>query len=164
MFEEALHKLEMLENMISMTGNPEIETMSKFLYERIKNHDSYLVFLGETSSGKSSVINGLLQAPILPMKANPSTAAITEIELNDSCSNEDFYAINKNATIEKINHNLFLQLSEHPDDNLKRLKVVKNVGQTSLNNLRIFDTPGYGSIVAEHEEVLKDFLTTIQKH
>ena len=158
MFEEALHKLEMLENMISMTGNPEIETMSKFLYERIKNHDSYLVFLGETSSGKSSVINGLLQAPILPMKANPSTAAITEIELNDSCSNEDFYAINKNATIEKIDHNLFLQLSEHPDDNLKRLKVVKNVGQTSLNNLRIFDTPGYGSIVAEHEEVLKDFL------
>ena len=31
MFEEALHKLEMLENMISMTGNPEIEIMSKFL-------------------------------------------------------------------------------------------------------------------------------------
>lgn len=64
MFEEALHKLEMLENMISMTGNLEIETMSKFLYERIKNHDSYLVFLGETSSGKSSVINGLLQARV----------------------------------------------------------------------------------------------------
>lgn len=144
--------------MVSMSGDPEIEIMAKFLYERIKNHDSYVVFLGETSSGKSSVINGLLQAPILPMKANPSTAAITEIELSDSCSNEDFYAINKNATIEKIDHNLFLQLSEHPDNNLRRLKVVKNTGKTSLNNLRIFDTPGYGSIIEEHEEVLKEFL------
>ena len=27
-----------------------------------------------------------------------------------------------------------------------------------LKYARIFDTPGYGSIVAEHEEVLKDFL------
>ena len=82
MFESSINKLEMLEQLVSMTENSEIETMSKFLYERIKHHDSYVVFLGETSSGKSSIINGLLGAPVLPMKANPSTAAITEIELN----------------------------------------------------------------------------------
>lgn len=158
MFEDSIRKLEMLEQLVSMTGNPEIEAMSKFLYERIKHHDSYVVFLGETSSGKSSVINGLLRAPILPMKANPSTAAITEIELSNQCSDDEFYAINKNATIEKIDFDLFLQLSEHPDENLKRLKVKKNIGKTSLDNVRIFDTPGYGSIVAEHEEVLKEFL------
>lgn len=158
MFEESLKKLEMLEYLVSMTGNSEIEAMSKFLYERIKHHDSYVVFLGETSSGKSSVINGLLQAPVLPMKANPSTAAITEIELCNNGSEDEYYAINKNATIEKIDHKLFFQLSEHPDDNLKRLKVRKAIEKTSLDNLRIFDTPGYGSIVAEHEEVLKEFL------
>lgn len=148
----------MLEELVSITGNPDIEAMSKFLYERITHHDSYVVFLGETSSGKSSVINGLLRTPILPMKANPSTAVITEIELSNSCTSDEFYAINKNATIEKIDHNLFLQLNEHPDDNLKRLKVRKNIGKTPLDHLRIFDTPGYGSIVAEHEEVLKEFL------
>jgi len=158
MFENSIKKLEMLEQLVSMTGNSEIEAMSKFLYDRIKHHDSYVVFLGETSSGKSSVINGLLRAPILPMKANPSTAAITEIELNNNCSDDEFYAINKNATIEKLDYSLFLQLSEHPDENLKRLKVKKNIGKTSLDNVRIFDTPGYGSIVAEHEEVLKEFL------
>ena len=148
----------MLGQLVSMTGNSEIETMSKFLYERIKHHDSYVVLLGETSSGKSSIINGLLEVPVLPMKANPSTAAITEIELNSNATNDEYYAINKNATIEKIDYKLFLQLSEHPDDQLKRLKIVKNIGKKSLENLRIFDTPGYGSIVAEHEEVLKDFL------
>lgn len=158
MFENSINKLKMLEQLVSMTGNPEIEAMSKFLYERIRHHDSYVVFLGETSSGKSSVINGLLRTPVLPMKANPSTAAITEIELSNNCSEDEFYAINKNATIEKLDYNLFLQLSEHPDENLNRLKVKKNIGKTSLDNIRIFDTPGYGSIVAEHEEVLKDFL------
>lgn len=158
MFEQSINKLEMLEKLISMTGNAEVEAMSKFLYERIKHHDSYVVFLGETSSGKSSMINGLLGEAILPMKANPSTAAITEIELSTDIIGAEYYAINKNATIERIDYNLFLQLSEHPDKKLKRLKVVKNIGNTSLNNLRIFDTPGYGSIVSEHEEVLKDFL------
>lgn len=158
MFESSIKKLEKLEQLIALTGNPEIETMSRFLYERIKHHDSYVVFLGETSSGKSSVINGLLGAPVLPMKANPSTAAITEIELCNTISNDEFYAINKNATVEQIDYDSFLQLSEHPSEILKRLKVVKNIGKTSLNNLRIFDTPGYGSIISEHEEVLKDFL------
>lgn len=158
MFESSINKLEMLGQLVTMTGNPEIETMSKFLYERIKNHDSYVVLLGETSSGKSSIINGLLGTSVLPMKANPSTAAITEIELNSNATNDEYYAINKNATIEKIDYKLFLQLTEHPDKQLKRLKIIRNIGKKSLENLRIFDTPGYGSILAEHEEVLKDFL------
>ncbi|MCF0194161.1 MAG: dynamin family protein [Bacteroidaceae bacterium] len=158
MFETQINKLEKLGQLVSMTDNAEIEAMSKFLYERIKHPDSYVVFLGETSSGKSSIINGLLNAPVLPMKANPTTAAITEIELNNEVSDAQYYAINKNATIEKIDRNLFLELSEKPDDQLKRLKVITHNDQIALDHLRIFDTPGYGSIVAEHEEVLKEFL------
>lgn len=42
--------------------------------------------------------------------------------------------------------------------NLSRLRLTKYVSSASLSGLRIFDTPGYGSIVEEHEEVLKDFL------
>lgn len=158
MFEKCLKKLEELEPLVDMTAQQDISAMASFLYERIKHHDSYLVFLGETSSGKSSLINGLLGTDILPMKAYPSTAAITEVELSSQTTDDMYYAINKNATIEKIDKSLFLELSEHPDENLKRLKVVKNIGDIKLDNLRIFDTPGYGSIIKEHEEVLKEFL------
>ena len=158
MFESLIKKLERLEPLVSITGKPEIDAMAKFLYERITHPDSYVVLLGETSSGKSSVINGLLGQPILPMQANPTTAAITEVELCDSACEDEFYAINKNATIEKIDYNLFLQLNQRPDNNLKRLKIRRRISNTSLDNLRIFDTPGYGSIVTEHEEVLKEFL------
>lgn len=158
MFDDSLKKLEKIEPLINIVDNREITAMSRFLYERISNHDSYLVFLGETSSGKSSVINGFLGADILPMKACPSTAAITEVEISSNVSSDEFYAINKNATIEKIDKEMFLQLSEHPDNNLKRLKVIRNANKKGFDNLRIFDTPGYGSIIEEHEEVLKDFL------
>lgn len=54
MFEDKLKNIEKIEPLIDITGKQEISAMAKFLYERIKNHDSYLVFLGETSSGKSS--------------------------------------------------------------------------------------------------------------
>lgn len=158
MFESLIKKLERLEPLISMTGKPEIDAMAKFLYERITHPDSYVVLLGETSSGKSSVINGLLGDPILPMRADPTTAAITEVELCDNVNDNEYYAINKNASIEKIDYNLFLQLNQSPDNDLKRLKVRKHISNKSLDNLRIFDTPGYGSIVTEHEEVLKEFL------
>ena len=106
MLESAIKKLEMMEPLVSMTGKAEIDAMSKFLYERIIHPDSYVVFLGETSSGKSSIINGLLGNPVLPMKANPTTATITEIELSNAVQCDEYYAINKNATIEKINYDL----------------------------------------------------------
>ena len=158
MFEDKLKNIEKIEPLIDITGKQEISAMAKFLYERIKNHDSYLVFLGETSSGKSSLINGFLDADVLPMKARPTTAAITEVEISSRSSDSEYFAINRDATIEKIDRNLFLQLSEHPDENLKRLKITKSVQNSELENLRIFDTPGYGSIIDEHEEVLKEFL------
>ena len=158
MFSEEIKKLESLEPLIEFVNDQKITAMSKFLYERLLNPDSYLVFLGETSSGKSTIINGLLNETILPVKASPSTAAITEVELTEKVDNKMYYAINNNATIEVLEEDLFRKLCEHPDENLKRLKLQKNLGVKNLNNLRIFDTPGYGSVVKEHEEVLKEFL------
>lgn len=66
MFEALVEKLESLEDLVSMTGDPEIVAMSKFLCDRIMHPDSYVVMLGETSSGKSSVINGLWGLPFCP--------------------------------------------------------------------------------------------------
>ena len=158
MFKHQLDKLETLDALITKLNDSEISVLERFLYERIKNPDSYVVFLGETSSGKSSIINGLLGETILPVKASPSTATITEVELSTDIAEDEYYAINKNATIERLDKATFRELCEQPDEELKRLKLKKRMTNQKLKNLRIFDTPGYGSIVKEHEEVLKDFL------
>ena len=158
MFENVLAKLEALEPLISATKDDNIKALSSFLYERITHPASYLVFLGETSCGKSSIINGFLNENILPVKASPSTAAITEIELSGEKKDDSYLAIYNNATAKKINKEQFLSLAENPDNSLNRLRLTRHVPKASLEGLRIFDTPGYGSIVDEHEEVLKEFL------
>ena len=157
MFNNSLQKLESLEPLIEVTKSNEIETLSRFLYERISNPDSYLVFLGETSSGKSSIINGFLGENILPVKAYPTTAAITEIELTDN-SESQYMAINKDATARIINKDEFVRLAENIDNNISRLRISKHVRNSNLKGLRIFDTPGYGSIIEEHDEILKNFI------
>jgi len=153
-----LKKLDILNPLIEATGQEELKVLSKFLRERISHPDSYVVFLGETSSGKSSIINGLLGENILPVKATPSTAAITEIELTDQIEDDEYYAINKNATMEALDKMTFLELCEKPDAELSRLRLRRKTKHSSLQYARIFDTPGFGSIVAEHDEVLKEFL------
>lgn len=158
MFDECLRKLDSLDPLIEIVNDSEVTAMSQFLYDRVSNADSYLVFLGETSSGKSSLINGLVNQQVLPVAASPSTGSITEVELSTDVKGNEYFAINKDATIEQISEGTFRQLILKPDDKLSRTKITCRVEANPFGHLRIFDTPGYGSIVKEHEEVLKNFL------
>lgn len=132
--------------------------LSRFLGDRIYNLDTYVIMLGETSSGKSTIINGLMQENNLFISAAPSTGTITEVEFKNNILQKEFYAINKDATIEKIDKEIFDELIKKPDEDLKRLKLVTKSPDYKFSNMRLFDTPGYGSIIKEHEEVLKDFI------
>lgn len=157
MFADLMEKLDKIEPLLSLTGDEELKIGASFLADRIENPNSYVTFLGETSCGKSTLINGLLGRKVLSVKASPTTGAITEIEL---CSeNEDcYFAIEKNATVERISAQTFTNLCEKPDASLERIKLRTYSPNQNMMNMRIFDTPGYGSIVEEHEEILKEFL------
>lgn len=160
MYENQLNKLRALQPLLEAVESSEINALAKFLYDRICNPDSYLVFLGETSSGKSSIINGLMGEHILPESSIPTTAAITEVELCKDITENEYLVIDKDASYENISESDFKELCLNPTSNIARLKLRQKNSDSSkrLNHLRIFDTPGYGSIMQEHEEVLKDFL------
>jgi len=160
MFENQLNRLRALQPLLEAVDSTGINALAKFLYDRICNLDSYLVFLGETSSGKSSIINGLIGEHILPESSIPTTAAITELELCKDINKNEYLAIDKDASYENISESDFKELCLNPTSNIARLKLRQKNSDSSkrLNHLRIFDTPGYGSIMQEHEEVLKDFL------
>lgn len=132
--------------------------LSKFLNERIYNPDSFVVLLGETSSGKSSLLNGLMEENILYVSSAPSTGTIIEIIFKNDSNNNSYYAINKDATMEIIDFETFINLSKKQDENLNRLRLEVPAKNYNFNGLRLFDTPGYNSIVEEHDEILKEFL------
>lgn len=132
--------------------------LSKFLNERIYNPDSFVVLLGETSSGKSSLLNGLMEENILYVSSAPSTGTIIEIIFKNDSNNNSYYAINKDATMEIIDFETFINLSKKQDENLNRLRLEVPAKNYNFNGLRLFDTPDYNSIVEEHDEILKEFL------
>lgn len=154
----SLDKLRMLQPLVSATEDEDVQVLYKFMYDRISTPDSYIVFLGETSSGKSSIINSLIGENILPVKASPTTGAITEVAFMPGINANEYYAINKDATMEVLDKHGLEYLAEHPDENLSRLRLCTPTSNIIPNGCHIFDTPGYGSIVNEHEEVLKNFL------
>ena len=138
--------------------NQELLQLSYFLRQRIYQPDSYVVFLGETCSGKSTVINGMIGRNILPVSGIPSTGAITEVFIDNAAVEEKYAAINKNATMEYLTYEQFCVSALKPNPELQRLRATLSVPNVSMVGIRLFDTPGYGSLIAEHDEVLMDFL------
>lgn len=156
-FADLKRKHEIIQKLIDAINDEDLYTLSKFLRSRISSPESYVTMLGETSSGKTTLINGLLNERILKTSAAPTTGAIVEVLFDSEIKTPEYYAINRNATMEQIDANTFIDLSCNPDDLLARLQIaVPEVA--SLAGLRLFDTPGYGSIVDKHEEVLREFI------
>ena len=129
----------------------------RLLYEHLKNPRSYVTLAGETSSGKSTLINAFLKRKFLSTRARPTTGTVTWIDYGTS-DGEKLYAINRDVTIEELDYPTFLSLSEQPDANLLRLKAALPSDKDNFNGLNIFDTPGFNSIISEHAEVLREFL------
>ena len=149
---------ESLCNIANRLGDAELIQLSLFLRQRINQPDSYVVLLGESCSGKSTIINSMIGKGILPVSSVPSTGAITEIFV-DQTSGEDIYAvINRNATMEIVDYSTFYNLALKPDPNVQRLRATLPTAKLDLAGVRVFDTPGYGSLIEEHDEVLVDFL------
>ena len=129
----------------------------KLLHEHLVNPRSYVTLAGETSSGKSTLINAFLKRKFLSAKARPTTGTVTWIDYGTSDS-EKLYAINRDATVEELDYPTFLSLSENPDSDLLRLKADLPGDEDDFRGMNIFDTPGFNSIISEHAEVLKEFL------
>lgn len=147
-----------IEAILSEVNKPELTVLGRFLRERIENPQAFVVMLGETSSGKSSLINGLLQREVLAAAVKPTTATVTELLEDRNCEVDAYYAVNKDATLEQVDYELFKELEGKPDKDLQRLRLKVPKFPYQLQGLRLFDTPGYNSLFDEHEEVLKDFI------
>ena len=144
--------------MINTSGDNSIIATHKLLHSRIANPQSYSEIIGETSSGKSTIINGLFSKKILPSSAKPTTGAVTQLIIDNRLIKQEFIAINRDASIEIIDEKVFNLLVEKPDKNLLRLKTILPHPSQKYDGLNIFDTPGYNSLVTEHEEVLRNFI------
>ena len=102
-------------------NNNELFQVALFLRQRINQPDSYIVFLGESCSGKSTIINSIIEKSILPTSSVPSTGTITEVFVDQSAESDSFFVINRNATMEMLEYPIFCELALKPDPDVQRL-------------------------------------------
>jgi GTPase SAR1 family protein len=148
---------EQLLALLEELGREDQITIGRLLHQRLGNPQSYVTLVGETSTGKSSLINGAFQAPFLPVSAEPTTGAVVHVVCRDD-EPPRFSAINKDASQQALTPEQFQTLCRNPADHQLRLQVRARPSDPGLMGLHLFDTPGYNSLVADHEEVLRSFL------
>ena len=127
------------------------------LTQRAHRPEAFVVVVGETGTGKSTLINGLLGARILPSAAGPSTGTVTQVICRATPSDRRL-AIYKDGVQAELDEATFASLSEKPTPELLRLQFHTDRAGRGLWGLNVIDTPGYNALVAEHEEILREFL------
>ena len=156
-FEECINRQKRIDRVVRELGVDRIINKNILIKERVVNPSHYVVMLGETSSGKSTLINSLFENKVLIESVKPTTSVITEVAISNSCE-EMCFLINKDSTYRIIEKEEFDKLVVNPPENLHTLRYIGECKNEKYDNLRLFDTPGYGSLESYHEEVLKEFI------
>lgn len=142
---------------LSDAGDEARAALASLLYQRLIFPQAYVTVVGETSSGKSSLINTMLSQPLLPVSARPTTGVVTHVACRDQV-NPQFFAIYRDATQESLPYERFSSLSLEPGEGILRLQLRARPASPDHVGLHIFDTPGYNAMLSRHEEVLMSFL------
>lgn len=156
-FKSCVNRQNKIDNVVNIIKNDDISAKNLLVKERLINPSHYVVMLGETSSGKSALINSIFDRKILVESVRPTTGIITEVVIDDNLD-EALIAINNDLSIQNIDSENFAELIVKPREDLNRLRYIGKSKSKKYNGIRIFDTPGYGSLIDKHEEVLKDFI------
>ena len=146
----------LVESLIAV-GDETLLGAGRLLSTRVADPRVFVTLVGETSSGKSTLLNGLLGTALLPTGVAPTTGVVVQI-LAEPRDEARLLAINRDGTQEDLARADFRELSRHPDDALLRLQVRTNTRYGLDDGLVLIDTPGFNSVLGEHEEVLRRFI------
>ena len=137
--------LDNLKKNVASLGNGDIDFFMNQVENLNTKTDIEMVFSGTISNGKSTLINGLLEMDLLPMKLGATTSLITTIQKGedniiavlDDGSKQD-YSLSK-SSIETISQNnavasIAIYMEDFP-----------------YQGIRFVDTPGIDDISAERE-------------
>jgi GTP-binding protein EngB required for normal cell division len=129
------------------------------LGEKLSSFTFNLLVIGEFKRGKSTLINALVGAPILPTAAVPLTSVATIVRYGDTAKAQiSFFSGEKAAcTLESLPD--FVTERGNPS-NAKRVRLaeVQYPAEILNHGICIVDTPGTGSVYLHNTQTTYDFL------
>ena len=139
------------------SGNEGALCVARMLWQRLSYPQGYVTVAGETSAGKSTLVNALLGDALLPSGARPTNGTVVHVMCVKAASPRHL-AILRDGTQAELGPSEFQEQCLRPMEELLRLQLRAPPGDGANLGLHVFDTPGFNSIVHEHREVLEEFL------
>lgn len=129
------------------------------LREKIEKNTFNLVVVGQFKRGKTSLINALLGADILPVAVVPLTSIVTIMTYGDALRIKVYFNDGKVAEIKPESLPEYVTEKGNPK-NIKDVKEVVITYPSSYlkDGVRLIDTPGVGSIYQHNTDVAYQYL------
>lgn len=139
--------MKILERIINDHGLVEFRSMFSMIIDRLESKSFEIALFGRVSSGKSSLLNSIVQSEILPVSVNPVTALPTRLMYGPSPRLIVKYADKNPEQFETSDLSKFVT-EQHNPANLKHVtQVVVELPSPRLSDGVVFvDTPGLGSL------------------
>ncbi len=131
----------------------------KELHEKVENNVFNLVVLGQFKRGKTTLINALLGAEILPTAVVPLTSIATILKYGEELKITVYF--NDDRVIEIKSENLpeFVTEKGNPRNEKNVREVIINYPSPYLKDgVRLIDTPGVGSVFEHNTDVAYQYL------
>ena len=118
--------------------------------------------LGQFKSGKSSLLNALVGADLLPVGVLPVTAVITRVAAGPAVTARVSFLDGTNITIDPQRVVEFVAEGRNPD-NVKQAAVVDMTSPAlfDIPGVRLVDTPGLGSVFAHNTAATQQWMPNV---
>jgi GTP-binding protein EngB required for normal cell division len=139
--------LRTLEEIITRHGFVEFRSSLSMLLDRLEDTTFEIAIFGRVSSGKSSLLNAILESEVLPVGVTPITAVPTRIVYGEPASVKVWFATRPVERVELSRLPEFVAEHENPGNhkNVTRI-VVQLPAQHLQGGIAFVDTPGLGSL------------------
>jgi GTP-binding protein EngB required for normal cell division len=142
--------LKTLERIITERGLIEFRSTVGMLIERLEDKSFEIAVFGRVSSGKSSLLNHILQTDVLPVGVTPITAVPTRLMFGETPHIQVWYADNKPSETFDISQLGHFVAEQHNPGNMRHVSriVAQLPAPTLRDGVTFVDTPGLGSLAS----------------
>ena len=144
-----VHGLQIMEQIIARHGLVEFRPALTALLDRLEDQTFEIAVFGRVSSGKSSLLNRILETDLLPVGVTPITAVPTRIRVGQQPSLSVTFAGFRAESFDVSHISEFATEQENPGNSKHVAKLVVTLPSSKLKEgITFVDTPGLGSLAA----------------
>ena len=139
--------LSVLQRIIANHGLVEFRQTLAMIVERLESKNFEIALFGRVSSGKSSLLNHIVDREILPVGVNPITAVPTRLVFGDSPRLSIWYADRSPEKTDITRLPEFVSEQQNPANSKHVTRIVAELPSARLKDgVVLVDTPGLGSL------------------